>query len=78
MTVGLMGVTFNVVCFSEQSVAWEIEFFPRGVRYNRAKLIGVFNTPVSTEIPESIIRTVRLKVLCQEKLEEDRRFTVSL
>ncbi|XP_055618279.1 BTB/POZ domain-containing protein 17 [Toxorhynchites rutilus septentrionalis] len=65
-------------CQEEQSVAWEIEFFPRGVRFNRAKLIGVFNTPVSTEIPESIIRTVRLKVLCQEKLEEDRRFTIGV
>lgn len=63
---------------SEQSVAWEIEFFPRGVRYNSAKLIGVFNTPVNKEIPESIIRTVRLKVLCQERLEEDRRFTIGV
>lgn len=65
-------------CHEEQGIAWEIEFFPRGVRYNRAKLIGVFNTPVNTEIPESIIRTVRLKVLLQERLEEDRRFTVGV
>ncbi|XP_058825959.1 BTB/POZ domain-containing protein 17 [Topomyia yanbarensis] len=62
----------------DQSVAWEIEFFPRGVRYNRAKLIGVYNTPVNSEIPESIIRTVRLKVLCQERLEEEQRFMIGV
>ncbi|XP_055608513.1 BTB/POZ domain-containing protein 17 [Uranotaenia lowii] len=65
-------------CHEEQSVAWEIEFFPRGVRYNRAMLIGVFNMTNNTEIPESIIKTVRLKVLCRERLEDDRRFTIGV
>nr|XP_029710921.1 uncharacterized protein LOC115253969 isoform X1 [Aedes albopictus] len=65
-------------CYEDQSVAWEIELFPRGVKYNRAMLIGVFNMPVNTEIPESIIRTVRLKVLCQERLQEDQRFRIGV
>ncbi|XP_055537081.1 BTB/POZ domain-containing protein 17 [Wyeomyia smithii] len=65
-------------CHEEQSVAWVIEFFPRGVRYHRAKLIGVHNTLIHSEIPESIIRTVRLKVLCQERHEEERRFIIGV
>lgn len=65
----------------ERSVQWEIDFFPRGIRYNRAQLINVYNMPPSNgqvEVPESILRTVRVRCTCKTSFGGDeQRFKVS-
>lgn len=58
---------------------WDIDFYPRGIRYGKAQIINVYNMPVpgSLEIPEALLRTVRLSVTCKSNLETDQRFMVS-
>lgn len=57
---------------------WDIDFYPRGIRYGKAQIINVYNLPGSEEIPEVLLRTVRLSVTCKSSLEVDQRFMVSL
>lgn len=45
---------------------WETEFFPRGIKYNRAKLIW------GGDVPETVLKTVRLKVTCRNYLQNER------
>lgn len=63
----------------ENTIQWEIDFFPRGVRYNRAQLINVYNVSNQgkVEVPESILRTVRVRCTCKTRLNEEQRFKVS-
>lgn len=57
-------------------MSWSIDFFPRGIRYSKAQLINVFNMQSAVEIPESILKTIRLSVTCKRDLETEQRFTV--
>lgn len=61
---------------TDQTLQWDIDFYPRGIRYGKAQLINVFNMPGSLEIPETLLRTVRLSVSCKSNLETDQRFMV--
>lgn len=63
-------------CFVDPLVAWEVDFFPRGIRFNRAKLINVYTIPTAFEIPETCLRTVRLRVTCRENFRTDQKFKV--
>lgn len=56
---------------------WDIDFYPRGIRYGKAQIINVYNLPGSLEIPEVLLKTVRLSVTCKSSLEIDQRFMVS-
>uniref|UniRef100_A0A336KY68 CSON000048 protein n=1 Tax=Culicoides sonorensis TaxID=179676 RepID=A0A336KY68_CULSO len=60
---------------TDQTIAWEIDFFPRGVRYNAAKLINIYAT---ADIPETILKTVRCRVTCREKLFDDKKFMIGV
>uniref|UniRef100_U5EUX5 Putative transport and golgi organization n=1 Tax=Corethrella appendiculata TaxID=1370023 RepID=U5EUX5_9DIPT len=60
----------------DQQVSWDIDFFPRGIRYDRGILIRVF--PGCLEIPEAIIKTVRLRVICRENLEQEQKFMIGV
>lgn len=60
---------------TEQTIAWEIDFFPRGVRFNAAKLINCY---ASADIPETILKTVRMRVTCREKLPTDKKFMIGV
>lgn len=55
---------------------WDIDFYPRGIRYGKAQIINVYNLPGSLEIPEVLLRTVRLSVTCKSNLEIDQKFMV--
>lgn len=55
---------------------WDIDFYPRGIRYGKAQIINVYNLPGSLEIPEVLLRTVRLSVTCKSNLDTDQRFMV--
>lgn len=55
---------------------WHIDFFPRGIKYNKAQLINIYNVQAPMEIPESILRTIRLSVTCKRDLEMEQRFKV--
>lgn len=57
---------------------WNIDFFPRGIKYSKAQLINVFNMQSAVEIPESILRTIRLSVTCYRDLETEQRFKVGV
>lgn len=57
----------------DQSVTWEIEFFPRGVKHSRAKMVCS-----GEDIPECVLRTVRLRVTCKENFTRDERFKISV
>jgi BTB/POZ domain-containing protein 17 len=69
---------FNFLHFTDQNVPWEIDFFPRGIRYHKAKLINIYNQQGSTEIPESILRTVRLRVTYRENIDYEQRFKIGV
>lgn len=56
---------------------WDIDFYPRGIRYGKAQIINVYNLPGSEEIPEVLLKTVRLSVTCKSRLEVDQRFMVN-
>lgn len=67
--------------FPEGQIQWEIDLFPRGVRYNKAQLINVFyvqgnNNSLSAEIPETVLKIIRLRVTCKANLEEEKKFKV--
>jgi BTB/POZ domain-containing protein 17 len=64
----------------ERTVQWEIDFFPKGIRFDRAQLISVYYNPQRTqplEVSESILRTVRLRCQYKANFVEDQRFRVS-
>lgn len=71
-------MAFCFVLFIDQTVQWDIDFYPRGIRYGKAQIINVFNMPGSLEIPEALLRTVRLSVTCKTNFLFDQRFMVSL
>lgn len=53
---------------------WNIDFYPRGIKYSKAQMINVFNSAV--EVPETILRTIRLSVTCKRDLTTEQRFKV--
>lgn len=63
---------------AEQNMPWNIDFFPRGIRYSKAQLINVFNMQPPVEIPETILKTIRLSVTCERDLEREQRFMVGV
>lgn len=66
----------------ESSIQWEVDLFPRGVRYNKAQLINVYmftqgNNNSSAEIPETVLKVMRLRATCKANLkEEEKKFKV--
>lgn len=66
----------NFIGVSENTIQWEIDFYPRGVRIHRAQLISVFSQVNQQEIPEQILRTVRVKCTCKASLYDEQRFKV--
>lgn len=59
---------------SDQSMQWNIDFYPRGIKYSKAQMINVYNAAV--EVPETILRTIRLSVTCKRDLITEQRFKV--
>lgn len=74
--------TNYVTCFFSQrniaeteddhTITWEIEFFPRGVKYNKAKIIW------GEDVPEFSLKTVRLRVTCKYPQLDEERFKVAV
>lgn len=64
---------------SESAIQWEIDFYPRGIRYNRAQLINVYTQHMAAkvDVPETILQTVRVKCTCKANLYDEQRFKVS-
>jgi len=60
----------------DQSMQWNIDFYPRGIKYSKAQMINVFNSAV--EVPETILRTIRLSVTCKRDLNSEQRFKVGV
>lgn len=62
----------------DQQITWELDFYPRGIRYNRAKIINVYNcgTQNADTIPEAVLKTVRLRVTFTENLAGEHKFKV--
>uniref|UniRef100_A0A182N0Y7 BTB domain-containing protein n=1 Tax=Anopheles dirus TaxID=7168 RepID=A0A182N0Y7_9DIPT len=74
-------VFFSPTNFSdvdEESNRWDVEFFPLGVRYKPAQLIGVYSAATNREIPESIIRTVRLRITSQRAMRNECRYMIGV
>uniref|UniRef100_A0A182QM90 BTB domain-containing protein n=1 Tax=Anopheles farauti TaxID=69004 RepID=A0A182QM90_9DIPT len=74
-------VFFSPTNFSdvdEESNGWDVEFFPLGVRYKPAQLIGVYSAATNREIPESIIRTVRLRITSQRAMRNECRYMIGV
>ncbi|XP_035901510.1 BTB/POZ domain-containing protein 17 [Anopheles stephensi] len=74
-------VFFSPTNFSdvdEESNGWDVEFFPLGVRYKPAQLIGIYSAATNREIPESIIRTVRLRITSQSAMRTERRYMIGV
>ena len=68
-----------IILITENTIQWEIDFFPRGIRYNRAQLINIYNVQATQgriEVPESILRTVRVRCTCKS-VQQELRFKVS-
>lgn len=64
----------------QHQVTWELDFYPRGIRYNRAKIINVYNFGNNTAdtIPEAVLKTVRLRVTFKEDLHGEHKFKVTM
>lgn len=68
--------------YDESTTGWDIDLYPRGIRYSKAQLINVYNYPAMQqgqtkyEIPETVMRCVRLKITCKAELEFEQRFKV--
>ncbi|XP_035791270.1 BTB/POZ domain-containing protein 17-like isoform X1 [Anopheles albimanus] len=59
--------------------AWEVELYPFGVRYLAARIIDVnYNANAQQEIPEAVIRTVRVRVGANGLLNGERRFMIGV
>ncbi|EAA06951.5 AGAP000791-PA [Anopheles gambiae str. PEST] len=74
-------VFFTPTSFSdvdEESNGWDVEFFPLGVRYKPAQLIGIYSAATNREIPECIIRTVRLRITSQSAMRTECRYMVGV
>ncbi|XP_030378897.1 BTB/POZ domain-containing protein 17 [Scaptodrosophila lebanonensis] len=53
-------------------MTWEIEFFPRGVKYNRAKMVW------GEDVPGCSLNIVRLRVTCKHQTICEERFKVAV
>ncbi|XP_062139393.1 BTB/POZ domain-containing protein 17 [Drosophila sulfurigaster albostrigata] len=53
-------------------MTWEIEFFPRGVKYNKAKMV------CGEDVPGCSLNTVRLRVTCKHNNIEEERFKIAV
>ncbi|KAM8721157.1 hypothetical protein ACLKA7_007086 [Drosophila subpalustris] len=53
-------------------MTWEIEFFPRGVKYNKAKMV------CGEDVPGCSLNTVRLRVTCKHQKIEEKRFKIAV
>ncbi|XP_064547098.1 kelch-like protein diablo [Drosophila montana] len=53
-------------------MTWEIEFFPRGVKYNRAKMV------CGEDVPGCSLNTVRLRVTCKHQNIGEERFKIAV
>lgn len=73
-------LVFQALEDETSNIQWEIDFFPRGIRYSRAQLINVYNMPLhhqgNVEVPETILRTVRVRCTCKANLYDEQRFKV--
>ncbi|SPP78790.1 BTB/POZ domain-containing protein 17 [Drosophila guanche] len=74
-------VNYVTCFFSQRSIAetdddpcmtWEIEFFPRGVKYNRAKMVW------GEDVPGCYLNTVRLRVTCKNQNIDEERFKITV
>lgn len=68
-------VSLNFWKLSDQNMQWNIDFYPRGIKYSKAQMINVYNSAV--EVPEAILRTIRLSVTCKRDLTTEQRFKVN-
>ncbi|CAO1393264.1 unnamed protein product [Diamesa hyperborea] len=71
--------------YDESSIGWDIDLYPRGIQYKKAQLINVYNHPIlypgqaKYEIPETVLRSVRLKINCRAMLAyESIRFKIGV
>ncbi|XP_039499048.1 BTB/POZ domain-containing protein 17 [Drosophila santomea] len=53
-------------------MTWEIEFFPRGVKYNKAKMVW------GEDVPGCSFNTVRLRVTCKHQNIGEERFKIAV
>lgn len=67
-----------MIMIVDQTVTWDIDFYPRGVKYNRAKGINITSLTAPIEIPEKIMKTIRLRVTCKSDLDSEQKFKVSI
>lgn len=54
----------------DQPITWEIEFYPKGIKYERAKMVW------GEDVPEVALNTVRLRVTCRYPEIDEQRFKV--
>ncbi|XP_037938551.1 BTB/POZ domain-containing protein 17 [Teleopsis dalmanni] len=56
----------------DHAITWEVEFFPRGVKYNRAKMVW------GEDVPEFSLNTVRLRATCKHSNIGEERFKIAV
>lgn len=54
----------------DQPITWEIEFYPKGIKFGRAKMVW------GEDVPEVSLNTVRLRVTCRYPEIDEQRFKV--
>ncbi|KAI8125189.1 BTB/POZ domain-containing protein 17 [Lucilia cuprina] len=55
----------------EQPITWEVEFFPRGIKYNKAKMVW------GEDVPGVSLNTVRVRVTCKHLQVNEKRFKIA-
>lgn len=61
--------------YEEKIIEWIVDFYPKGVWFQKCNLIIWQGT---VEVPEEIIRTVRLSLTCHELIEENLRVHIAI
>lgn len=60
---------------SDKIIEWMVDFYPKGVWFQKCSLIVWQGT---IEVPEEILRTVRLSLTCRELATEDMRVHIAV
>lgn len=60
---------------SDKIIEWMVDFYPKGVWFQKCSLIVWQGT---IEVPEEILRTVRLSLTCRELAMEDMRVHIAI
>lgn len=69
-----------ILCLTENTIQWEVDFYPRGIMFERAQIINIYRSQLPTQgcnyLESQALKTVRVRCTCRGNLEDEQRFKV--